>query len=134
MKGYNMLKKKCLICGKEFTTNDQRETCCAGDCKYTYNSQKKKIESKAATMERKFDFEVRNFEKIARAKIMLFKDGDIHRCPCDADNPERFCGSARCIADVIYLGHCHCSLFWNKKQPVIKSREFLEKIKSLKNE
>lgn len=54
------------------------------------------------------------------AKIRAFGDGNIHRCPCDADNPDRYCGSARCIADVVYKGHCHCNLFHSTKEPLLK--------------
>ena len=41
-----MVKKKCLLCGKEFTAYSSGEVACTGDCKAIYNSQKKKILSK----------------------------------------------------------------------------------------
>ena len=113
-----MEKKKCLLCGKEFTPWDEREVCCHGDCKYTYNTQKKKILSKISSIEKNFDFYTKNVDAIVKAKIRAFKDGDIHKCPCHNDD-EHYCGSARCIADVVYLGKCGCNLFHSKKEPLI---------------
>lgn len=78
------------------------------------------MKEKINSITKRFDFEARNIDKIMKAKIMIFKNGNIHRCPCDAGNPDRYCGSARCIADVVYKGHCHCSLFWSKKPPLLE--------------
>lgn len=108
------IKKKCLLCGKEFIAYDDRERCCPGDCKAIYNRQRKKILQKIAGIEKKYDFQTKNVIPIVMAKIRAFGDGNIHRCPCDADNPDRYCGSAQCIADVVYQGHCHCNLFHKK--------------------
>ena len=35
-------KKKCLVCGKEFVGNSNRQICCSEACKKKRNSQKKK--------------------------------------------------------------------------------------------
>ena len=121
-----MVKKKCLLCGKEFTAYSSGEVACTGDCKAIYNSQKKKILSKIATIEKKYDFQTKNVRPIVMAKIRAFGDGNVHRCPCDADNPDRYCGSARCIADVVYQGHCHCNLFHSKKEPLLKDNKELK--------
>lgn len=57
------------------------------------------------------NFEVKNADKIINAKLRFFHGDNVRRCPCDADNPERFCGSAQCLKDVKENGHCHCNLF-----------------------
>lgn len=56
-------------------------------------------------------FNVKNADKIINAKMRFFAGGDLKRCPCDANNPLRYCGSEQCIADVKKDGHCHCNLF-----------------------
>lgn len=51
-----------------------------------------------------------NAEKIAKAKERMFGD-DWKRCPCDGNNPLRFCGSKICEFDVKEHGICHCTCF-----------------------
>ena len=121
-----MVKKKCLLCGKEFTAYSSGEVACTGDCKAIYNSQKKKILSKIATIEKKYDFQTKNVRPIVMAKIRAFGDGNVHRCPCLPQDPDHYCGSARCIADVVYKGHCCCRLFWSKKEPLLKDNKELK--------
>lgn len=111
---------KCKFCGKDFLPINKYQTYCSDDCGYTLRMMKTKLKSKIDNIAKNFNFDVKNKDKIINAKILLFKDGDIYRCPCDADNPDRYCGSARCIADVVYKGHCHCSLFWSTKEPLLK--------------
>ena len=52
-----------------------------------------------------------NFEKILNAKA-LFKIGI--RCPCDKNNPERYCISKLCLSDIEKEKSCHCNC-WRKK-------------------
>lgn len=104
---------KCKYCGKEITRTD-RPNYCSPDCYLKRNRTCSKIRSIIKRVRKKYNFDVENEEKIINAKILLFKDGDVKRCPCDADNPERYCGSALCIHDVIEYGHCHCNLFHKK--------------------
>lgn len=60
-----------------------------------------------------YDFEVKNKDKIVRAKKMMMPE-QLWRCPCDRDNGQRYCGSMLCITDTIKDGHCHCNLFHRK--------------------
>lgn len=113
---------KCRWCGKEFEARDN-QIYCSLDCRYMADTKRGNINQKIRNIARKYDFDVKNKDKIVKAKMMMFAGGDLKRCPCDADNPERFCGSARCIADVVYKGHCHCSLFWYKKTPLLNDKK-----------
>lgn len=58
------------------------------------------------------NFTLKNVDKIVNAKFLMLDD--VKRCPCDATNPERYCGSPKCIEDTIKDGHCHCNMFWSK--------------------
>lgn len=55
--------------------------------------------------------ETANITKIARAKNMMFGLEEWQRCPCDGQNPDRYCGSPLCKADVERDGICHCHCF-----------------------
>lgn len=50
------------------------------------------------------------FTNIAKAKANLLKENWVH-CPCDADNPGRFCISTQCQADIDHDGTCHCGAY-----------------------
>lgn len=103
----------CKNCKKEIT-NTTRSEFCGQICSYHYQLQKHRISYKINALAKKYNFDVKNKEKIINAKLMLFSQGDVYKCPCDAENPERFCGSALCISDIITKGHCHCHLFYKK--------------------
>lgn len=105
---------KCKYCGKEFEKRDVQQYCCY-DCARDYNDKAISIRSKIKKIANKYDFELKNMDKIVNAKMMLFKFDDLTSCPCDAQNPNRFCGSALCIHDTIHKGHCHCNLMHAKK-------------------
>jgi hypothetical protein len=109
--------RKCKWCGKEFEQNAENQIFCGVDCSGAYNYQRAKAQRKVKQVARDFDFDIseQNFRKIINAKLMIFKSGNIYRCPCDAQNPKRFCGSAQCIADTVNNGHCHCNLFFKKE-------------------
>lgn len=49
-----------------------------------------------------------NFDKIVKAKE---KFGIGLQCPCDKDNPDRFCISYQCATDILKDGHCHCRCY-----------------------
>lgn len=104
--------KKCKYCGKEITRTD-REVFCSQECAYTYKNHKLHCGRMIIRIAAKYDFDIKNFDKIVNAKMLLTPDNP-KRCPCDIDNPKRYCGSAQCIADTVYQGHCHCNLFWSK--------------------
>ncbi len=62
--------------------------------------------------------------KIARAKKRMFVDTvsdeeytgeEWKRCPCDGNNPARFCVSDLCQSDVRTKGVCHCNCHRLKK-------------------
>lgn len=113
---------RCKWCKKEFEPNPLRPTkrFCCHECKMEYHGAVSKIKSKVKTILLKHgDFHVteEQLKKIINAKIILFAPGgNIHRCPCDGDNPERFCGSKLCTSDVERDGHCHCNLFWRHEK------------------
>lgn len=109
------LKKRCAWCGAEFFTY-RDASCCNSEHTYEYKTAKSKLKSRINTISKRFNFEVKNADKIINAKIRFFAGGDLTRCPCDADNPHRYCGSAQCISDVVTKGHCHCSLFHKKEE------------------
>lgn len=117
---------KCKWCGKEFEKRDTQKFCC-GDCALAYNQIIQNTKSKIKTIAKKYDFEIENMDKIVNAKMMLFKNDNTMRCPCAAQDPDHYCGSSRCIADTVYLGHCCCQLFWSKKEPLINN--YIEKQK-----
>ena len=58
----------------------------------------------------------KNLTKIARAKNMMFGLEEWQRCPCDGQNPDRYCGSDLCRNDVLEKGVCHCNCFL-KEEP-----------------
>ena len=61
-------------------------------------------------------YETKNIEKIAKAKQMMFGKDEWQRCPCDGNNPERYCISSLCKKDIAEKGICHCNCY--KKEPV----------------
>lgn len=71
-----------------------------------------------------FGFETNeNGIKIARAKKRMFVDSvpdeaytgeEWKRCPCDGQNPNRFCVSELCQNDVKEKGVCHCNCHHKK--------------------
>lgn len=112
--------KKCKNCGQEFMQKVAQQEHCCYDCALEYNGKKGKLRANIQRIAKKFGFELKNMEKIINAKMRFFDDGERLRCPCDANNPNRYCGSARCIADTVYRGHCHCNMFHSKDKPVIE--------------
>lgn len=112
---------KCKWCGKEIERTD-RSDFCSPECIADYYTIYHKAYSRMRTIARRFDFDIsNNHTKIIKAKIMLFKtQKECYRCPCDANNPDRYCGSALCIHDIVHYGTCHCGLFKYKKEPIDK--------------
>lgn len=51
------------------------------------------------------------FDKILKAKEHF---GLTNGCPCDRDNPSRYCISPLCKSDIEKNGTCHCNC-WRKK-------------------
>ena len=118
--------RKCLCCGKEFRPRVKNQRFCNYKCHYLVFGKEKSLRYKIKKIAEIFNLEIKNLEKIINAKKILFGGDDMSRCPCDANNPDRYCGSARCIADVVYQGHCCCSLFWSKKEPLLKDDDELK--------
>ena len=114
--------KKCKNCGKEFMQKTTHQEHCCYDCSLQYNAKRIGIRAMINRIAKKFDFEVKNADKIISAKIRFFKEGEYHRCPCASQDPDHYCGSARCIADTVYLGHCCCNLMHSKKKPLIEDK------------
>lgn len=107
--------KKCKNCGKEFMQKATQQEHCCYNCSLEYNSKKMRLRNKITRIANKYNFELKNVEKIINAKMRFFDEGERHHCPCDSQNKNRYCGSALCIADTIYKGHCHCNMFHAKK-------------------
>lgn len=53
-------------------------------------------------------FPAKHIAKVASIKA---KNQDWKRCPCDADNPERYCISELCKKTIREQGRCHCGCF-----------------------
>lgn len=105
---------KCKFCKKEFEPSERHILFCSHQCRYDYNKKKSCLISRIKILAKKFNFEIKNFDKIVNAKMMLFYDDDVMRCPCHSNSKDHYCGSAQCIADVINNGHCSCMLFHKK--------------------
>ncbi|MBE6451944.1 MAG: hypothetical protein E7012_00445 [Alphaproteobacteria bacterium] len=56
----------------------------------------------------------KNVQKIANAKQMMFGESEWHRCPCDGNNPARYCISETCRQDIERDGECHCHCYCKK--------------------
>ena len=56
----------------------------------------------------------KNVQKIANAKQMMFGEAEWHRCPCDGNNPARYCISETCRQDIERDGECHCHCYCKK--------------------
>lgn len=61
-------------------------------------------------------FPTKNINKVARAKTMMFPEGEWKRCPCDAQNSERSCISELCRKDIESKGVCHCNCYAKTQQ------------------
>lgn len=58
-----------------------------------------------------------NFDKIVRAKKLLFKEREQQlRCPCASKDETRYCISEACMFDILEDGRCHCNLFKRQEQ------------------
>lgn len=102
---------KCKWCGKEYNITS-RSKYCSEDCRYNYYLAKATLESRLKTVAKRNGFIMTdNRLKIEKAKLILFKGGDYMRCPCAADDQERYCGSPKCTQEVKEKGVCHCHLF-----------------------
>ena len=105
---------KCLNCGKEFIRKQEKQKYCNWKCQKEMLKSEKKLKYKINSLAKIMNFDLKNVDKILRAKKLLFNAENLHRCPCDAQNPNRFCGSIQCMNDIINNGHCECRLFWLK--------------------
>ena len=105
---------KCRYCKKEFEPTERHKEFCSHQCRYDFYNKKTCLKRRINNLANKFNFEIKNFDKIVNAKMIMFADDNVMRCACDAQNPERFCGSALCISDVVVKGHCECNLFHKK--------------------
>ena len=48
------------------------------------------------------------FDRVIKAKERF---GLVEGCPCDKDNPERYCISPLCLSDIERDKHCHCNAY-----------------------
>ena len=106
---------RCKECGKEFEKKGENQVYCSSYCYMKANEKRYRIKSRIARVAKAHDFEVHNRDKIVNAKMIMFSADDVYKCPCDSNNPNRYCGSALCITDTVTKGHCHCQLFYAKK-------------------
>ena len=105
---------KCVNCGKEFIRKQERQKYCCYKCQKEMLYSEKNLRYKIKTLAKIMNFDLNNVDKVLRAKKMLFSAENLHRCPCDAQNPNRFCGSIQCMNDIINKGHCHCHMYYLK--------------------
>lgn len=118
------MKRKCKYCGKEFELSSwDNQIYCSKDCSYLYKLKYSALKNFLQKTAKEYDFELKNLEKIINAKMLMFGKGDLKRCPCLSQDPDHYCGSARYIADTVYLGHCCCRLFWSKKEPLLDEKK-----------
>lgn len=50
-------------------------------------------------------------------KIARFRERTqlpMSKCPCSQNDPDRFCISEKCMADIMSTGKCHCQCFKKK--------------------
>jgi predicted nucleic acid-binding Zn ribbon protein len=106
---------KCKMCGKEFVKEHAGQKFCHWRCQKQYQKKQSLISRLIHRVAKKYNFEIKNEDKIVRAKMLLFRNDDMKRCPCASGNPNKYCGSALCIAETIYKGHCCCNMFHAKK-------------------
>ena len=52
-----------------------------------------------------------NLPKVAKVKERFFSADEWYRCPCDRDNPDRFCIGRVCRQDIEEKGICHCGCY-----------------------
>ena len=104
---------KCKCCKKDFEPKIPHQVFCCETCAKHYSAQRTKIRYMIRSVAKKFNFDIQNEDRIIKAKMLLFQN-NFRSCPCDANNPNRYCGSAQCIHDVIEFNHCHCNLFHKK--------------------
>ncbi len=107
--------KKCLKCGKEFEPASVYQKYCSEDCRTYVERRRNLTRATIDRIARKYGFDLQNENKIINAKMIIFKDGDTKFCPCDSANPNRYCGSALCLHDILHNGYCHCNLFHSRK-------------------
>lgn len=73
------------------------------------------MENKITALAEKNNWQIsRNLKSIIHAKLMMFGETEWHRCPCDGNNPLRYCGGPKCAEDISEKGKCHCNLFLRK--------------------
>lgn len=128
--GYEVLKEKsrarytkkekpeeriCKYCGERFQPKLKKQVFCSCKCQKTVNVKVNAISALIDRFAEKHKLEIRNKSKIINAKKMMFIHGNMRRCPCDGGNPERYCGSKKCMEDIIKNGKCHCNMFHLKK-------------------
>lgn len=101
---------KCSWCGTEFEPRDHQKYC-GCKCKYEHDMAFGNLSDRITRMAKRLGFELSESKnKIFNAKLMLFKKAYM-RCPCAADDQNRYCGSPKCIEEINRIGKCHCGLF-----------------------
>lgn len=107
---------KCKWCGKEFEPVAKHHKYCCRECKTEeFNTTiKAKRHFYRIAIENNFVVDKSKINKITAAKIMMFKK-DYLRCPCDAMDDFRYCGSPKCLGEITAKGECHCGLFKGKQ-------------------
>lgn len=104
---------KCLNCGKDnppSLSHRARKFCCK-DCQQKYFNKKAKVKRLINRIAKEYGLQVRNVDKIVKAKLLLFKE-DLSRCPCMAQDVEKYCGSTKCLNEINKKGNCCCNLFF----------------------
>ena len=106
---------KCKWCGKEFEKVQKNHIYCSKECRKENFNAGISLRRAIWRIKELNNLQVSNVSRIVNAKLMLFKK-DFMRCPCAGNDPERFCGSEKCMKEIKETGQCHCGLF-KKKEP-----------------
>ena len=99
--------KKCKYCGKEITRTD-REVFCSQECAYTYANHKLHCGRMIARIAAKYEFDIKNYDKIINAKMLLTPD-NFRRFPCDSACRREVafrCQHSAFTAE--WYWYCHC--------------------------
>lgn len=109
---YKTFKPKiCMNCGKEFTPKTKYQIFCSHDCYIDMSYFVQNTKNKLIRIADNNCFIVNNLSKIVKAKRLLFRHDSMMRCPCAANDKDRYCGSPKCIQEIKENGVCHCGLY-----------------------
>ena len=78
------------MCGKEFVKEHAGQKFCHWKCQKQYQKKPKFDKQLIHRIAKKYNFEIKNEDKIIRAKMLLFRNDDMKRCPLSSTNPNKY--------------------------------------------